>query len=93
MDGDEGQWREEAWMVGVKAGECMNEASCEKNGADYFSLSLHQAAYGFPKRILHGHNDFVSDVTMSSDGQFALSSSWDKTLRYVSIELFLGKMS
>ena len=37
--------------------------------------------YGFPKKILHGHNHFVSDVTVSSDGQFALSASWDKTLR------------
>ena len=40
-----------------------------------------QSAYGFPKRVLHGHNHFVSDVVISSDGQFALSSSWDKTLR------------
>ncbi|KAH8827937.1 guanine nucleotide binding protein beta subunit [Flagelloscypha sp. PMI_526] len=38
-------------------------------------------AYGYPKRILHGHNHFVSDVVISSDGQFALSSSWDHTLR------------
>lgn len=42
---------------------------------------LTQSAYGYPKRILHGHNHFVSDVVVSSDGQFALSSSWDKTLR------------
>jgi len=37
--------------------------------------------YGFPKKCLKGHNHFVSDVVMSSDGQFALSGSWDKTLR------------
>jgi len=37
--------------------------------------------YGFPKRCLTGHNHFISDVVMSSDGQFALSGSWDKTLR------------
>jgi len=37
--------------------------------------------YGFPKKILKGHNHFVSDVVISSDGQFALSSSWDHTLR------------
>jgi len=37
--------------------------------------------YGVPKRSLCGHNHFVSDVVMSSDGQFALSGSWDKTLR------------
>ena len=40
-----------------------------------------QSSFGYPKRILHGHNGFVSDVVISSDGQFALSSSWDKTLR------------
>jgi len=30
---------------------------------------------------LRGHNHFVSDVVLSTDGQFALSSSWDGTLR------------
>nr|CAD2191996.1 unnamed protein product [Meloidogyne enterolobii] len=30
---------------------------------------------------LHGHGHFVSDVVMSFDGQYALSGSWDKTLR------------
>ncbi|KAI7952472.1 hypothetical protein MJO29_008103 [Puccinia striiformis f. sp. tritici] len=44
-------------------------------------LSREPGAYGFPKRILRGHNHFVSDIVTSSDGQFALSSSWDKTLR------------
>merc|ERR1711881_523200 len=38
-------------------------------------------AYGVPKRSLHGHNHFVSDVVLSSDGQFALSGSWDHNLR------------
>merc|ERR1712007_180206 len=28
-----------------------------------------------------GHNHFVEDVVISSDGQFALSGSWDGTLR------------
>jgi guanine nucleotide-binding protein subunit beta-2-like 1 protein len=37
--------------------------------------------YGFPKKSLHGHNHFVSDVVLSSDGHFALSGSWDSTLR------------
>ena len=36
---------------------------------------------GYAKRSLHGHNHFVSDVVLSSDGQFALSGSWDTTLR------------
>uniref|UniRef100_A0A671QKW7 Small ribosomal subunit protein RACK1 n=1 Tax=Sinocyclocheilus anshuiensis TaxID=1608454 RepID=A0A671QKW7_9TELE len=30
---------------------------------------------------LRGHSHFVSDVVISSDGQFALSGSWDGTLR------------
>ncbi|PAA52259.1 hypothetical protein BOX15_Mlig032426g1, partial [Macrostomum lignano] len=38
-------------------------------------------SYGYPKKSLRGHNHFVSDVVMSSDGQFALSASWDGTLR------------
>jgi len=37
--------------------------------------------YGVPKRRLHGHGHFVSDVVLSSDGQYALSGSWDKCLR------------
>ena len=42
--------------------------------------------YGFAKRSLRGHNHFVSDVVISSDGQFALSGSWDTTLRLWEIE-------
>lgn len=37
--------------------------------------------YGVMERSLRGHSHFVSDVTISVDGQFALSSSWDGTLR------------
>ena len=36
---------------------------------------------GYAKRALRGHNHFVQDVALSSDGQFALSASWDKTMR------------
>ncbi|KAI3387646.1 hypothetical protein SNEBB_008362 [Seison nebaliae] len=36
---------------------------------------------GTPKVALRGHNHFVSDVAISTDGKFALSSSWDQTLR------------
>lgn len=46
-----------------------------------WQLSRDDINYGYPKKILHGHNHFVSDVVISSDGQFALSASWDKTLR------------
>merc|ERR1711906_60847 len=38
-------------------------------------------SYGYAQRALRGHSHFVSDVVISSDGQFALSGSWDGTLR------------
>ena len=44
-------------------------------------ITREEGNYGYSKRVLHGHNGFVSDVVISSDGQFALSASWDKTLR------------
>ena len=36
---------------------------------------------GVAQRALKGHGHFVSDVVMSVDGHYALSGSWDKTLR------------
>ncbi|KAI8816141.1 WD40-repeat-containing domain protein [Fimicolochytrium jonesii] len=44
-------------------------------------LTRDEENYGVARRSLTGHNHFVSDVVISSDGQFALSASWDKTLR------------
>ncbi|KAK8792009.1 hypothetical protein WA158_005386 [Blastocystis sp. Blastoise] len=38
-------------------------------------------SFGTAVRSLHGHSHIVSDVAVSRDGKFALSSSWDKTLR------------
>jgi len=46
-----------------------------------WTLTREEGEYGYPKRALRGHNHFVSDVVISSDGQFALSGSWDATLR------------
>ena len=46
-----------------------------------WNLTRDDTNYGIAKRSLHGHNHFVSDVVISSDGQFALSGSWDSTLR------------
>ena len=37
--------------------------------------------YGYPQKSLHGHGHFVSDVVLSSDGLYALSGSWDHTMR------------
>jgi len=37
--------------------------------------------YGVPRRTLTGHSHYIQDIVISSDGQFALSGSWDATLR------------
>jgi guanine nucleotide-binding protein subunit beta-2-like 1 protein len=44
-------------------------------------LTREEGQYGFARRALRGHSHFVQDVVISSDGQFALSGSWDATLR------------
>jgi len=46
-----------------------------------WDLLRDQTCFGKPKRSLKGHSHFVSDVVVSSDGSYALSSSWDKSLR------------
>merc|ERR1711990_43270 len=46
-----------------------------------WQLTRDKSQYGIPKRRLNGHSHFVSDVVISSDGQFCLSGSWDGTLR------------
>merc|ERR1712216_960873 len=38
-------------------------------------------SYGTPLKSLKGHSHYVQDVTISSDGQFAMGGSWDGTLR------------
>ena len=46
-----------------------------------WNLQRTDEAYGTARRRLCGHSHFVEDVIISSDGQFALSGSWDGTLR------------
>merc|ERR1712085_207462 len=36
---------------------------------------------GYARKSLGGHSEPVASCTLSSDGQFALSGSWDKTMR------------
>ena len=46
-----------------------------------WSLTREEDKYGVAQKRLTGHSHFVQDVAISSDGQFALSGSWDGTLR------------
>jgi guanine nucleotide-binding protein subunit beta-2-like 1 protein len=44
-------------------------------------LTREDEKFGVAKKRLKGHSHYVQDVAISSDGQFALSGSWDGTLR------------
>jgi len=46
-----------------------------------WALTREEEKFGVAKRRLKGHSHYVQDVAISSDGQFALSGSWDGTLR------------
>lgn len=46
-----------------------------------WQITGEQEDYGMPRKSLRGHSHFVSSVVISSDGQFALSGSWDGELR------------
>lgn len=46
-----------------------------------WNLTRDEEAYGVPKRSLKGHDHIVQDVSISQDGAYAISASWDKTLR------------
>merc|ERR1719253_2268927 len=46
-----------------------------------WQLTREEERYGIAQKRLTGHGHFVEDVAISSDGQFALSGSWDGTLR------------
>lgn len=40
-----------------------------------------EGIYGKPQRSLTGHNHFITDLSLSQENCFVISSSWDKTLR------------
>lgn len=42
--------------------------------------------YGVAKKSFRGHSHIVQDVTISADGAYALSASWDRTLRLWDLE-------
>jgi len=46
-----------------------------------WQLTREEGNYGYPLKSLTGHSHIVQDVVISSDGAFALSGSWDSTLR------------
>merc|ERR1719263_699812 len=51
------------------------------NSIIVWNLTRDEEKYGTMQKRLTGHGHYVQDVAISSDGQFALSGSWDGTLR------------
>lgn len=46
-----------------------------------WKLTGEDQQFGVPVRSFHGHNHIVEDCTLTADGAYAVSSSWDKTLK------------
>ncbi|CDO95916.1 unnamed protein product [Kluyveromyces dobzhanskii CBS 2104] len=44
-------------------------------------LTENEQQFGVPVRSYKGHSHIVQDVVVSADGNYAVSASWDKTLR------------
>merc|ERR1719149_353489 len=42
--------------------------------------------WGMPRRVPSGHSHFISDLDLSQDSRYALSSSWDGTIRLWSLK-------
>lgn len=51
-----------------------------------WQLTRDENQYGVAKRALKGHSHIVQDCQLTPDGRYALSGSWDKTLRLWNIE-------
>merc|ERR1711874_463985 len=66
---------------------------------DYRNNINNEENCGRPWKCLTGHNHFISDLTISNDDTFIISSSWDKTMRLwdlrhgVSVRQFTGQHS
>lgn len=73
------------WVTAIAASdasgsEVLISASRDKT-LILWEITRTEGKYGFAKKCLTGHNHYVQDVVLSSDGQFALSASWDTTMR------------
>lgn len=51
------------------------------NSLIVWQLTRDESNYGVAKRALKGHSHIVSDCALAPDGDYAVSSSWDHTLR------------
>jgi len=70
-----------ALATSVEEPDMLLSASRDKTLIKWNLTRQDQENYGVASKRLQGHGHFVQDVAISSDGQFALSGSWDATLR------------
>jgi guanine nucleotide-binding protein subunit beta-2-like 1 protein len=73
------------WVTAIassqKAPDMLLTASRDNSVIVWNLVREEQGKYGVPQKRLTGHNHYVEDVAISSDGRFALTGSWDGTLR------------
>jgi guanine nucleotide-binding protein subunit beta-2-like 1 protein len=51
-----------------------------------WEISSDKDCFAIIKKRLIGHSSFISDLVISSDGQFCISSSWDRSIRIWDLE-------
>merc|ERR1711934_12511 len=85
LEGHEGWVTAIATPMGQPNSDILLSASRDKT-VIMWKLTRDEESFGYPLRRLRGHSHGVEDVVISSDGQFALSASWDHTLRLWSIK-------
>lgn len=56
-----------------------------------WSLTRDDTNYGVPRKSLKGHSHIVQDCAISHDGAYAISGSWDKTLRVWDLKTGVSK--
>jgi guanine nucleotide-binding protein subunit beta-2-like 1 protein len=44
--------------------------------------------WGLPRKVLSGHSHFISDLDLSQDSRYCLSSSWDGTVRLWNLKTY-----
>jgi len=82
------------WVTSIKSTadpKVLLSSSRDKTVIQWALSGDSEEDYGKPAKRLYGHEHFVQDVTVSSDARFALSGSWDNSLRLWDLETGLCK--
>jgi guanine nucleotide-binding protein subunit beta-2-like 1 protein len=75
--------------VHTEAGEAADDifVSTSRDGTGLvWRVTGDAITYAVPERSLEGHSHFVQDVCLSADAKYALTASWDHTMRLWDLE-------